>query len=589
MTTSLTGKTINEVVFKAVKAILTHGERTTSRNGDVSVLYNAFLTLEHPRSRHLNLIGRKNNIFAMIAETLWVLAGKNNIDPLLTFFLPRAPQFSDDGKTWRGGYGPRWYMYDQLEDAINVFVEEGLQSRRSVISIYLPELDTKKSLKSVYGLESTKDRPCNNMVHFFVTPDKRLHMNVYQRSGDVIWGLGSINIFEWTVLQEFVLAEIRRRVDESVCLGFYNHFVTNLHLYDFTGAQGHDVVKAEEEHVFDDLNHSALAFPAGVETNRAFLCALIDVFDQAIQEKKLSFEAVTKSIRRVFAKYLESDFEKNLLYGYALVIGAYICAKNGNADITVDLRAFSREFTAAVKGSLFRKFKVKTRVEFHEKIDLLLAGVCHLQAEKDRMYDSEWKRSGMISSVFHIFRKLIRLRTLWRKGWKTAGDDVRLDTLVDLLNYLIMCETLHAELYPDAFQSFLDQTVPFSSLISEQFTSNAAGFQLFCSRLLSSNLKRSSAKRGVLEELAPQLIQLGEKAIGAWLSRLDHIASLSHKRTRKSRSNTPTQESVDTPEDDIVLFVKELYQLIKLCAAVTIVHGEQNPAEWNAFLCKNST
>jgi thymidylate synthase len=52
------------------------------------------------------LPGRNNNVFAQLAETAWVLAGRNDL-AFLGHYLPRVADFSDDGRTWRGAYGPR--------------------------------------------------------------------------------------------------------------------------------------------------------------------------------------------------------------------------------------------------------------------------------------------------------------------------------------------------------------------------------------------------------------------------------------------------------------------------------------------------
>ena len=157
--TLITGKSINEVVYKSLDKQISEGYRTKSRNGDISTIYNAFVTLDNPKARHLALEGRKNNIFATIAETFWVFAGSNNIDPYLSFFLPRAKDFSDDGVTWRGGYPERIITNNQIDDVLEQFRNEGIYTRRAVLVISDPHLDTVEGLAKV-GLETTKDRPC---------------------------------------------------------------------------------------------------------------------------------------------------------------------------------------------------------------------------------------------------------------------------------------------------------------------------------------------------------------------------------------------------------------------------------------------
>ena len=238
------GNNINQVVYSAMNKVMTDGQVNDSRNGSVNVLYNTFATIKDPRSRHLSIDGRKSNIIAMMAEVFWIFAGMDEVNPYLSYFLPRAPDFSDDGKTWRGGYGPRIFgeKTEQVQGVIDIINTDGPTTRRAVIDIYDPNLDSPKSLKDVYGLESSKDIPCNNLIHFYCTPDKPDHLNMtlFQRSGDVCWGWGSINLFEWSVLLEYICQET------GLQMGDYNHFVTNLHVYSFTSSQVKDAIDRKD-------------------------------------------------------------------------------------------------------------------------------------------------------------------------------------------------------------------------------------------------------------------------------------------------------------------------------------------------------
>lgn len=66
--------------------MLNEGVRVSTRNGDAITIYDVSMILRNPRSRHLSLAGRKNNIFSTFAEAIWVFAGDNRIKPYLTFF-----------------------------------------------------------------------------------------------------------------------------------------------------------------------------------------------------------------------------------------------------------------------------------------------------------------------------------------------------------------------------------------------------------------------------------------------------------------------------------------------------------------------
>ena len=359
-----TGRSINELVFNEIKSIIKHGSRTPSRNGDISTMYNTFAILSNPRSRHLSLVGRKNNIFATIAETFWVFSGDDKIDPLLSFFLPRAKDFSDDGKTWRGAYGPRLFGKNEaLEDLVQQFKNEGIFTRRGVMSIFDPSLDTQKNLKEKYNLDNTKDRPCNLMMDFFVTPDKRLHMNMKQRSGDVLWGHGSINIFEMSLLQECVLNILQAEIDNQLTLGDYNHHVTNLHLYDFSGQQGYDVLENELKQKLTLENFQKVYTPTNPSGFIQFNKDICEVLEYGITNKTTDFEFLKSKMGFVFENLA---IQENLYWHYALLCCAYVCAKNLDLpsgektdSIVVDLSSCDEEFKQCIRNSSFRKFNIK--------------------------------------------------------------------------------------------------------------------------------------------------------------------------------------------------------------------------------------
>ena len=361
--TNIKGKTINQAVYNCLDEIITNGYRSESRNGDISTVYNAFVEIESPKSRHLSLVGRKNNIFATIAETFWVFAGSNKIDPYLQFFLPRARDYSDDGETWRGGYPERIINGKQIEDVLQQFKNEGIFTRRAVTSIYDANLDTTENIQKLHSIDTTKDRPCNLIMDFFVTPDKRLHMNVKSRSGDVLWGFGSINIFEWTFYQEMILQYIQDEVDPEVTLGSYNHHVTNLHLYDFSGDQGYDVIRNKLNQTLGLINTDEIGFP-DIDDAHSWFSTVVDEINGAINSGSTDYKSLRTSIREVFGDY-GVDVRENLLYGYAEVIAAYTCAKNmklgkgiKTTEILVDLNAYSPEFVRSIVNSSFRKFVV---------------------------------------------------------------------------------------------------------------------------------------------------------------------------------------------------------------------------------------
>lgn len=253
--------------------VLTNGKVIPSRLGDstIEVLHRSFTILD-PTRAIINTPHRNNNIFAALAETLWVLAGRDDM-AFLSQYLPRAPEFSDNGSVWRGAYGPRlrnWNGIDQLAEIIKI-LQKSPTSRRAVAMIYDPDRDFVESL----------DVPCNDALHFLIR-DNKLHLLVFTRSNDIMWGWSGINSFEWAVLIR-ILASILK-----VEVGQITFTIGSLHLYQRhvkrarriidaapirnmyeLGAVPFEVSYASLEHLDNSLLRFFIAHDAGkvIETN----------------------------------------------------------------------------------------------------------------------------------------------------------------------------------------------------------------------------------------------------------------------------------------------------------------------------------
>jgi len=178
--------------------------------------YPIILCLTDPTNNIISITERKNNLFATIFETIWVLSGSRDIRPL-EYFLPRANQFSDDGITWRAGYGFRLFSNcgNQLETARKI-LQSDITSRQAVCSIWDPALDPDPT---------SKDNPCSNLLYFSVKNGK-LDLTLVVRSNDLIWGFSAINLFEFTTIQQIMAGML------NLPVGNYYHIVNNLHVYE---------------------------------------------------------------------------------------------------------------------------------------------------------------------------------------------------------------------------------------------------------------------------------------------------------------------------------------------------------------------
>lgn len=127
----------------SVVDVLDHGANVLVQGSATRELIGRITTLERPLERYLFVPKRHNDVFAQFAETMWMLAGRDDIS-WLSKYLPIAPNYSDDGQTWRGAYGPRLRRWggrvDQL-DNVRRLLSEDRASRRAVMVLFDPERD----------------------------------------------------------------------------------------------------------------------------------------------------------------------------------------------------------------------------------------------------------------------------------------------------------------------------------------------------------------------------------------------------------------------------------------------------------------
>ncbi len=203
------------------KYILTDGIKTESRLGPTYETLNFKIVIREPLKRCTVALNRNSNIFFHLAESLWVLSGRNDLE-FIEIFNSRFSEFSDDGKTLHGAYGKRmrnWSGVDGREKVDQLFKITSLLNsdpdlRRSVISLWNPFLD----------LGSTsKDIPCNTQLVLRVKAND-FYLTVFNRSNDLHWGYIA-NIFQFSFLGEIISLLINKKYVKQT------HFSQSLHIY----------------------------------------------------------------------------------------------------------------------------------------------------------------------------------------------------------------------------------------------------------------------------------------------------------------------------------------------------------------------
>lgn len=356
----VTGNTLSNTVLRLYDTIIEKGYEGDSRNGKTKTLYDVTAEIVNPRSRHLYLKERKSNIFQQIAETFWVMSGDDRLDPYLSFFLPRAKEYSDDGRVWYSAYGPRLYKYDQLQGVIDTFKTDGRDTRRAYLSIQMPETDAPSVIEKTLNGAKPRDISCNQMVQFYVDGGKHFVTKVIQRSGDIIFGTGSINPFEFSFLHELMFNEVKKIYPELE-LGPYRWHITNCHMYEWSGEQAIKAVEEDSNWGISEIENDKSLIGPSVDKWKDFFTQIVEIYSNAIQgEYETNVFLLPATLGMLF-----DDFgiprEGNLLWTYIRILNYYIAAKRGvKYEAPLDLTAESVELKQAIHYSGFRKFEVVT-------------------------------------------------------------------------------------------------------------------------------------------------------------------------------------------------------------------------------------
>jgi hypothetical protein len=103
---------VNDAFLRLVKAFadpMFQVRRSSSRVGDVLLIDEpVIITYKRPLQRVLFNPWRDCNPFFHLFESLWMLAGRNDVAPLAYFNSKISDIASDDGQTFNGAYGYRW-------------------------------------------------------------------------------------------------------------------------------------------------------------------------------------------------------------------------------------------------------------------------------------------------------------------------------------------------------------------------------------------------------------------------------------------------------------------------------------------------
>jgi thymidylate synthase len=455
-------RNVSFAAAESFSAVLAHGAEVNVRGSLTRELRNRVTSIERPYERCVFLPGRRHDIFAQIAETLWVIAGRNDL-PWLERYLPRAPDFSDDGgKSWRAAYGPRlraWAGVDQLNEWRRLLRDDPM-SRRVVGVIFDPSRDFVES----------RDIPCNNWLSWLIR-DNNLHLNVAIRSNDAMWGFSGVNAFEWSVLQEMMAFWLGVEIGETT------FFATSYHLYE----RHYDTARNVVQNFYGITPYDYAVPSARFATHwDDFEATLADWF--AVESKVANDPDAPLDDRLAMRDPMLGSMIRLLRLKWGALgwtddrLAAELAALPQNDFAAAAYEHFGRKKPALIErisqsgiANFFAACQSAKTVSGEGLKDALK----HLHARKNRSYAGSWKRRGeRVSILPNIARKVDRLRAFADDGLDLDGETI-LDTALDLFvyaqKYRLFLAELGAEtalsLPPDAPLPYSDHDVNFDALV----------------------------------------------------------------------------------------------------------------------------
>lgn len=140
----------------------------------------------------LTVPDRHLNYRFMAAEAYWILSGDSQVESIAKY-NPRIADFSDDGLTFFGAYGPK--ITAQFNYVVTKLLEDN-NTRQAGLTLWRE------------NPPDTKDVPCT-IAMFFSLRWRRLNAHVFMRSND-LWLGTPYDVFNFSMLSHLICAYLNK-------------------------------------------------------------------------------------------------------------------------------------------------------------------------------------------------------------------------------------------------------------------------------------------------------------------------------------------------------------------------------------------
>ncbi len=172
------------------------------------------------------LTTKKIHLKSIIHELLWFLRGDTNIKYLNENGVTIWDEWADEngdlgpiyGKQWTAWEGKNGQTINQIANAVDTLKNNPF-SRRIIVSGW-----NVADLQNLIQGKKTAPPPCHTIFQFYVSQDKKLFCQLYQRSADLFLGV-PFNIASYALLT-MMMAQVC-----NLKLGEFVHTFGDLHIY----------------------------------------------------------------------------------------------------------------------------------------------------------------------------------------------------------------------------------------------------------------------------------------------------------------------------------------------------------------------
>lgn len=213
-------RTLNEAWIQQLSDVMHYGKEVSPRGK---------LTKELPQKTMVfdmnypvvTYPSRKMGYKFMAAEAWWMLEGRNDVQSIARYSMAIS-NFSDDGVSFFGAYGPR--IKEQMHYVCRTLMDD-IDTRQAVLTMWRP------------NPPRSKDIPCTVAFSFMIR-DGKLNLHVFMRSSDNWLGI-PYDAFNFTMVACEVLRRYNMEMDDKVGLGSCYLTAASSHIYEtnFKGVQ----------------------------------------------------------------------------------------------------------------------------------------------------------------------------------------------------------------------------------------------------------------------------------------------------------------------------------------------------------------